>query len=438
MTTLVWFRSDLRLADNPALTAAASRGPVIPVYVWSPDEEDSWPPGAASRWWLHHSLSALERALERQGSLLVIRRGPADEALAGLMDETGADAVFWNRRYEPAAVAREAQLKRSLPGPQSFNGALLHTPWTVVTGSGTPYQVFTPFWRRLRSMEPPQAPLPPPRLARPPRGPRSLRPLDLGLLPGSDWDGGLAACWTPGEAGAGEALDAFAERSARYADDRDLPARPSSRLSPHLHHGELSPGQVWHAVTLASGAAAEPYLRQLAWREFAHHLLYHHPASAEQPLRPGYGHMPWRDDPAALAAWRQGRTGYALVDAGMRQLWQTGWMHNRARMVAASFLTKHLLIDWREGARWFWDTLVDADLANNTLGWQWVAGSGADAAPYHRIFSPDRQAQRYDADGGYRDRWLGGGHRTPPIVGHAAARTRALAAYEAVRRSERR
>ena len=433
MTTLVWFRSDLRLADNPALAAAASRGPVIPVYVWAPEEEGSWPPGAASRWWLHHSLAALEQALERQGSQLVIRRGPADDALAGLMAETGADAVLWNRRYEPPAVAREAQLKRSLPGAQSFNGALLHEPWTIATGAGTPYQVFTPFWRRLRSIGPPQAPLPAPRLARPPHRLPSLRPFDLGLLPDVAWDGGLADCWKPGEAGAAEALDAFAERSARYAEDRDLPARPSSRLSPHLHHGELSPRQVWHAVTRSAGAAAEPYLRQLAWREFAHHLLYHHPASAEQPLRPGFGRMPWRDDPTALAAWRQGRTGYALVDAGMRQLLQTGWMHNRARMVTASFLTKHLLIDWRAGARWFWDTLVDADLANNTLGWQWVAGSGADAAPYYRIFSPERQAQRYDTDGGYRDRWLGGGHCPPPIVDHAAARTRALAAYDAVR-----
>ncbi|HET8805155.1 MAG TPA: deoxyribodipyrimidine photo-lyase [Gaiellales bacterium] len=433
MTTLVWFRSDLRLADNPALAAAASRGPVIPVYVWAPEEEGSWPPGAASRWWLHHSLAALARALDRQGSQLVIRRGPADDALAQLVAETGADAVFWNRRYEPAAVAREAHLKRSLPGAQSFNGALLHEPWTVATGAGTPYQVFTPFWRTLRSIRPPQAPLPAPRLARPPCKPPSLRPHDLGLLPDVGWDGGLAACWKPGEAGAADALDAFAERSARYADDRDLPVRPSSRLSPHLHHGELSPRQVWHAVTRSAGAAAEPYLRQLAWREFAHHLLYHHPASAEHPLRPGFGRMPWRDDPTALAAWRQGRTGYALVDAGMRQLWQTGWMHNRARMVTASFLTKHLLIDWREGARWFWDTLVDADLANNTLGWQWVAGSGADAAPYHRIFSPERQAQRYDADGGYRNRWLGDSHRPPPIVDHAAARTRALAAYDAVR-----
>ncbi|HSS55719.1 MAG TPA: deoxyribodipyrimidine photo-lyase [Gaiellales bacterium] len=432
MTTLIWFRSDLRLADNPALAAAASRGPVIPVYVWAPEEEDSWPPGAASRWWLHHSLVALERALERQGSRLVIRRGPAEDALAGLMAETGADAVFWNRRYEPAAVAREAHLKRSLTGAQSFNGALLHEPWTVATGSGKPYQVFTPFWRRLRSMGAPHPPLPPPGLARPPCKPPSLRPLDLGLLPDVAWDGGLAACWKPGEAGAAQALGAFAARSARYADDRDLLARPSSRLSPHLHHGELSPRQVWHAVTLSAGAAAEPYLRQLAWREFAHHQLYHHPASAEQPLRPGYGRMPWRDDPTALAAWRRGRTGYALVDAGMRQLWQTGWMHNRARMVAASFLTKHLLIDWRDGARWFWDTLVDADLANNTLGWQWVAGSGADAAPYHRIFNPERQAQRYDADGGYRDRWLDG-HSPPPIVDHAAARARALAAYDSVR-----
>ena len=433
MTTLVWFRADLRLTDNPALAAAARRGPVVPVYVWAPEEEGAWPAGAASRWWIHHSLVALERELARHGLPLVIRRGPAGAALAGLMGETGADAVFWNRRYEPAAIARDGDVKRALPGAQSFNGALLHEPWTVATGAGTPYRVFTPFWRSLQTMGSPHAPLPAPRLTAPSHRPPSLRPEGLGLLPDVTWDAGLAECWNPGEAGAAEALDGFCGRARRYADDRDQPARPSSRLSPHLHHGELSPRQVWHAVSDSAGAAAEPYLRQLAWREFAHHLLYHHPASAERALSPGFARMPWRDDPAALAAWQQGRTGYALVDAGMRQLWETGWMHNRVRMVAASFLTKHLLIDWREGARWFWDTLVDADLANNTLGWQWVAGSGADAAPYHRIFSPERQAQRYDADGGYRDRWLGGGHCPPPIVDHAAARTRALAAYDAVR-----
>jgi deoxyribodipyrimidine photo-lyase len=433
VTTLVWFRSDLRLADNPALTAAAARGAVIPVFVWAPEEEGSWAPGAASRWWLHHSLVALEHALGQHRLQLVIRRGPTGAALAGLMAETGAEAVFWNRRYEPAAIARDGALKRSLPGGQSFNGSLLHEPWTVTTGAGTPYRVFTPFWRTLQSMGPPHAPLPTPRLPHPQFHPRSLRPDDLGLLPDVPWDDGLAACWTPGEAGAAEALDTFCRRAARYADDRDLPARPSSRLSPHLHHGEVSPRQAWHAVAAAAGAAAEPYLRQLAWREFAHHLLYHHPASAEHPLSPGFERMPWRDDPAALTAWEEGRTGYPLVDAGMRQLWQTGWMHNRVRMVTASFLTKHLLIDWREGARWFWDTLVDADLANNTLGWQWVAGSGADAAPYHRIFSPERQADRYDADGRYRSRWLDGHRPVPPIVDHSDARERALGAYEAVR-----
>jgi deoxyribodipyrimidine photo-lyase len=433
VTTLVWFRSDLRLADNPALAAAASRGMVIPVFVWAPEEEGAWPPGAASRWWLHHSLLALEQSLGQHGLPLVIRRGRAGAVLAELVAETGADAVFWNRRYEPAAIARDGELKRSLPAAQSFNGALLHEPWTVATGAGTPYRVFTPFWDTLRGMTPPRAPLPPPRLAHAACRPRSLRPQDLGLLTDLGWDGGLTACWNPGEAGAAEALDAFCERAARYADDRDLPTRPSSRLSPHLHHGELSPRQVWRAVTRSAGAAADAYLRQLAWREFAHHLLYHHPMSAEHPLRPDFDRMPWRDDPTALTAWQEGRTGYPLVDAGMRQLWQTGWMHNRVRMVAASFLTKHLLIDWREGARWFWDTLVDADLANNTMGWQWVAGSGADAAPYHRIFSPDRQAERYDADGGYRSRWLDGDQPIAPIVDHPDARERALEAYEAVR-----
>ena len=435
VTTIVWFRQDLRLADNPALTAAAAGGDVIPVYIWSPDEEGEWPPGAASRWWLHHSLLALERSLHRHGSRLVIRRGPALRALRELIAETGAQLVVWNRRYEPAAVARDTAVRSALPRSRSFNGALLAEPWTVQTAAGGPYQVFTPYWRALRATGWPDAPLPEPHISHPASWPVTLAVDDLELLPRVSWDAGLAAAWTPGERGAGERLDGFLDRAARYERDRDTPALPTSRLSPHLHHGELSPRQVWHAVSDAAGQAAEPYLRQLAWREFAHHLLHHFPETTSEPLRPAFRRMPWREDADGLHAWQRGRTGYELVDAGMQELWTTGWIHNRARMVAASLLTKHLLIHWHEGARWFWDTLVDADLANNTLGWQWVAGSGADAAPFFRIFNPELQAQRFDADGRYRDRWLDG-DRTAPLVGHAQARQRALRAYASLQEGE--
>jgi deoxyribodipyrimidine photo-lyase len=289
--------------------------------------------------------------------------------------------------------------------------------------------VFALFWWAVRALGEPPPPLPAPRPAAPPRWPDSL-PIDrLDLQPAVRWDTGLAETWTPGEAGARERLQRLCDRAAAYQRDRDLPARSTSRLSPHLHLGEISPRQVWRAVRDAAGEAATPFLRQLGWREFAHHLLHHFPDTPQQPLRPAYARMPWRDDADALTAWQRGLTGYPLVDAGMRELWHTGWMHNRVRMVAASFLTKHLLIDWRQGARWFWDTLVDADLANNTLGWQWVAGSGADAAPYHRIFNPTAQADRFDGDGRYRDRWLGDGYRAVPIVEHQRARLRALAAH---------
>jgi deoxyribodipyrimidine photo-lyase len=437
VTSIVWFRNDLRLSDNPALAEAAGRGPVLPVFIWAPDEEGDWPPGAASRWWLHHSLAALDRALRRHRSRLIVRRGPTAAALRELAEETGADAVLWNRRYEPVITARDAALKQALQGARSLPGNLLHEPWTVQTRTGGPYQVFTPFWRAVEAMGDPGTPLPEPSLVPSERWPASLSVEELGLLPEIPWDEGLAATWTPGERGALERLGTFSERARRYGDERDIPAaEATSRLSPHLHHGEVSARQVWHTVRDAAGRAAEPFLRQLAWRDFAHHLLYHFPHTTEAPLRPAFAEMPWRHDAEGLQDWQRGRTGYPLVDAGMRQLWETGWMHNRVRLVAASFLTKHLLIDWREGARWFWDTLVDADLANNSLGWQWVAGSGADAAPYHRIFNPTAQADRFDGDGRYRDRWLDGDTRQP-IVEHAAARERALAAYDAVARAGR-
>ncbi len=436
MRTIVWFRQDLRLADNPALTHAAAQGEVVPVFIWAPDEEGDWPPGAASRWWLHHSLAALAADLRKLGSRLVILHGPTADALRALLAETSADGVVWNRRYEPAAIARDSSIKREIDGTRSFNGSLLREPWTMPGRSGAGYRVFTPFWRALRADGVPEPPLPVPEIRAPGTCPQSLELETLGLLPSIPWDEGMAAAWEPGEQGARARLGAFLERAAAYGADRDRPARPSSELSPHLHHGELSPRQVWHAVSQAAGSPAEPFLRQLAWREFAHHLLYHVPETVTEPLRPSFQAMPWRENAADLRAWQRGRTGFGLVDAGMRQLWASGWMHNRARLVTASFLTKDLLIHWHAGARWFWDTLVDADLANNTLGWQWVAGCGADAAPYFRIFNPGTQAAKFDPEESYVRHWipeLGSASYPPPVVDHGEARRHALDALASLK-----
>jgi len=446
---LVWFRQDLRLSDNPALAAALEQGgPVTPVYIWAPEEEGNWPPGAASRWWLHHSLSALGAALEQRGSRLIIRRGPTGQALRLLAAETGATAVFWNRRYEPAAIARDGEVKRDLRArgllAESFNGSLLFEPWTIRNQSGKPFRVFTAFWRAcLGGPAPSRTPDSPRVLPAPTMWPRSLQAGDLGLEPTVDWASGIRDVWQPGESGAKRQLERFLREAIdRYPVDRDRPdLLGASRLSPHLHFGEISPGQIWRAVlALGKGdaAACHSYLRQLGWREFAYHLLYHYPESPHAPLRPEFSKFPWQHEPKLLRAWKRGCTGYPLVDAGMRELWRTGWMHNRARMVAASFLVKHLLESWQEGAAWFWDTLVDADLANNTLGWQWVAGCGADAAPYFRIFNPAIQAAKCDPHGDYMRRWIpeletGAGYPSP-VVEHAEARQRALDALASVRR----
>lgn len=433
---LVWFRQDLRLRDNPALAAAIERGhAVIPVYLWSPEEEGAWPPGAASRWWLAQSLTALDGDLRRRGSRLIVRRGPSEAALSQLMEQTGAAAVFWNRRYEPAAIARDAEVKSRLHAV-SFNGSLLFEPWTIRNQSKRPFQVFTAFWRasmanRIASAVDDA----PDRMLSPSAWPESLHVADLGLEPAVDWAGGLCETWRPGEAGAQTQLDRLlAGVVLRYPETRDRPdLTGTSRLSPHLHFGEISPGQVWRAVMrLMPNTACDAYLRQICWREFAYHLLYHHPETTHRPLRAQFEAFPWRSHPGHFRAWTRGRTGYPLVDAGMRELWHTGWMHNRVRMVTASFLVKHLLIGWQEGAAWFWDTLVDADLANNTLGWQWVAGCGADAAPYFRIFNPAAQAAKFDPGRAYIRRWVpeaGTPGYPPPIVDHAEARRRALEAF---------
>ena len=388
--TLVWFRQDLRLTDHPTLQAAIARSePVIPVFLWCPDEEGEWVPGAAARWWLHQSLGTLARDLERLGSQLVIRQGNNSlAALRKLVTETGATAVYWSRRYEPLVITRDRHIKETLHAEgleiRSFNAALLIEPWDVQNLSGKPFQVFTPFWRRVMTDLAPPAPLPAPKKIPPPkRWPATVAIETLRLIPKIHWYSGLQQSWSPGECGAAKLLDAFLDGPVKdYGDIRNLPAvGGTSRLSPHLHFGELSPRHVWHA---APKWRTSQFMTEIGWREFAHHLLYHFPRTTNEPLRSEFARFPWRDDARELTAWQRGRTGIPLVDAGMRELWETGWMHNRVRMVVASFLVKNLRIHWLHGARWFWDALVDADLASNTLGWQWAAGCGADAAQIGR------------------------------------------------------
>jgi deoxyribodipyrimidine photo-lyase len=439
---LVWFRFDLRLTDNPALIAAtACNKKIVPVFIWAPEEEGDWPPGSASRWWLHQSLEALESAFRRRGIQLVFRRGPSLDTLRSLVRECGADSVFWNRRYEPALRARDAFIQKALLSDgthvETHNSALLFEPEDIRTTSGGPFQVFTPFWRACLSAAPDFVPLPAPGFQKT-ECPPSLDLKELSLEPETDWAAGLRATWKPGEAGAAKLLRIFLDKTLEdYAEQRDLPAKAgTSRISPHLHFGEISPRQIWAACAMLRGEASKAFLRQLGWREFAHHLLYHFPHTALEPLRPQFARFPWREDPRKLKTWQRGRTGYAIVDAGMRELWVTGWMHNRVRMIAASFLVKDLLMPWLEGARWFWDTLVDADLANNTLGWQWVAGCGADAAPFIRIFNPSSQAARYDGEREYIRRWipeLETGDYAAPIIDHAQAREQALEALKKIK-----
>lgn len=467
MTTIVWFRQDLRVDDHPALLDAAGRGAVVPVYIHAPGDEGAWPVGEAAAWWLHHSLAALAAELAKRGSPLVLRRGSAATLLPELVRETKAERVVCSRRYEPAAAAVESAAGRALAAAgiafERFESSLLFAPESLRTGGGGAYQVYTPFARACRKLPAPAKPKSAPKtLAAPAIAPTTLRLEELALLPTRDWAARFIEVGRPGEVGAKAALARFLDGAiASYAAGRDRPAEVgTSRLSPHLHIGSLSPRRVWHAVgdaldarALTSVDDAEKFRAELLWREFAHHVLVHWPSSDREPLRPAYAAFPWRDDPKALAAWRRGRTGYPLVDAGMRELWTTGWMHNRVRMVVASFLVKHLLLPWQEGTRWFWNTLVDADLANNSLGWQWAAGCGADAAPYFRIFNPTLQARKFDPEGAYVRRWVpelaelptkllhepwtdGGVLRRTgyprPIVDHAEARARALAALATV------
>lgn len=459
-TVLWWLRRDFRLTDNPALLAACEQGAVVPVYVHAPEEDGDWPPGAAQRWWLHQGLAAMDARLREHGSRLVLRRGPSLEALEGLAEETGATAVVWNRLYEPAAMARDGRIEARLGGrleARSFNAALLWEPWEIETRDGGPYRVFTPFWRRCEEGGGPPGPRPAPdELLAPACWPENITLDELELMPEYRWYDGIAEGWTPGEPSALGLLGAFVRHGlGHYKTRRDLPGmRGTSRLSPHLHFGEISPRTIWEAVAArrpdaALEASAEAFLRELGWREFAHHVLCHFPHTPLAPLDGRFRAFPWQDGGEDLEAWRRGRTGIPLVDAGMRELWRTGWMHNRLRMVAASFLTKNLGVHWLQGARWFWDSLVDADLANNTLGWQWAAGCGADAAPYFRILNPVRQGERFDPDGEYVRRWVpelagigGGAVHAPraagdarpggypaPLVDLKESRAAALAAY---------
>lgn len=449
---IVWLRRDLRQIDNPALHAAAASGrPVVPVFIVEPD--GAWSPGAASRYWLHHSLAALNERLAAMGSRLIVARGDPLTVLQALVSDLDAAAVYWNRRYEPAAMDVDKRCKAALSAHcevRSFNGLLLHEPHTVATKSDKPYRVFTPFYRACLQRSDAPDPLPAPAsLPAPARWPPSLALSELGLLPSIDWAAGIRERWTFGEAGAWERLEAFIGAAlGGYTAARDRPAAGGvSMLSPHLAFGEISVRSLRHALATCPPDDAAPFIRQLYWREFAYHVLYHFPATTDAPMREQFTAMHWVDDRSGLRCWQQGLTGYPLVDAGMRELWHTGYMHNRVRMVVASFLCKHLGIHWLDGARWFWDTLVDADLANNTMGWQWVAGSGADAAPYFRIFNPLTQGSKFDADGAYIRRWVaelrdvpgsklhlaGAGGYCTPIVEHRAAREAALARYAEIR-----
>ena len=455
MTTLLWLRRDLRLADQPALLAAIAEGPLIPVYVLDDETPKHYAMGGASLWWLHHSLASLDAALREKGSRLILRRGKCDEVLASLAEETGAARVHAIRHYEPwwrnaeRAVAKRLDLV-------CHDGNYLVPPGSITTGTGGQYKIYTPFWRALKATLPPPEPSrKPAHIPAPEHWPKSDALGDWGLLPSKpDWSKGFGEVWTPGEDGAHARLTAFKRHAAKYEQTRNLPSvEGSSRLSPHLHFGEVSAAQAWHAVADAGGSV-ETFLGELGWRDYAQNVILQFPDYGTKNGRNTLDALPWRSGKAAsedLKAWQQGRTGYPIVDAGMRQLWATGWMHNRVRMITASFLIKHLLIDWREGERWFWDCLVDADYGSNAVNWQWTAGTGVDSNMFVRIMAPLVQSPKFDA-GDYIRQWVpelaevrgeaihdpeeaGCRPRAYPakIVGHREGRERALAAVKGLR-----
>jgi deoxyribodipyrimidine photo-lyase len=433
MVQILWFRNDLRLDDQPALAAAAAAGPVLPVYIDDRKSAGIRPRGGGARWWLARSLAALDRDLRARGGRLLVLEGESAAVLMALARETGAAAIHATRQTEPWWGAIEATLAPLLV---LHGWPTLHPEGMVRNKAGGPFRVFTPYWRAHLALGAPPAPRPAPSRIR--FAPVAERPLPR-FEP--RWAEGFVG-WEPGAAGAGRRLGAFLDRVGAYDARRDFPSEEAtSRLSPHLAFGEISPAAVWHAVEGLGGA--EAFQRQLVWRDFAHEMIRQYPDGATRPHREAFDRMAWTDVETApgrdwLSAWREGRTGYPLVDAGMRQLWRTGWMHNRVRMVAASFLVKHLGIDWRVGERWFWDTLVDADLINNAMGWQWVMGSGVDSQPYYRIFAPTGQAERFDAMG-YIGRWAPEYRSVEPvnpIVDHKAAREAALRRYSALKEQE--
>ncbi len=453
---IIWLRQDLRLEDQAAVRAAAGAGPVIPVYILDDAAPGDWSMGGATRWWLHHSLASLTRDLHQKSARLILRKGDTVTILQQLAAQTGASAVHAIGHYEPWARRQEQQLAKS--GLLQLHGSVaLHNPAQMTTGSGTAFKVFTPFWRAMQQHLPPFMPVPAPSKLHMAEADIASDPLESWqLLPHKpDWAVGFNHYWTPGETGAKLKLASFKNKAAQYGEARNAVAENgTSSLSPHLHFGEISPTQAYHGA----GAYAEPFLRQLGWRDFSFNLLLMSPDFADVNWKRDFDKFPWVKNAAAYKAWSKGHTGYPIVDAAMQQLWQTGWMHNRARMIVASFLIKDLLIHWRDGERWFWDTLVDADLANNAAGWQWTAGSGADASPYYRIFNPISQGQKFDPTGAYVRRWLPqlaklptaiihapwearpielqdagialGKHYPSPMVNHAAAREAALLAYK--------
>lgn len=465
-TAIVWLRQDLRLLDNPALTASlAEGGAVLPVYILPEDL------GGAARWWLHGSLTALAASLAERGGTLLLRRGDPAETLAALARETGAAAVHATTAAEPAFRAADAAVARALQRlgvSYTLHRQTLFDPGTVRTRTGGIYGMFTPYANAVRALGEPPPPLPEPaRVPAQARLPASDRLEDWALLPARpNWAASFGTLWMPGEAAARARGRAFLKAAVgAYETGRNLPGiEGTSRLSPHLHWGEMSARALWHGLRkIPPGAGVRTFETELIWRDFAFYLLWHHPQLAERNLRPDFDRLPWRTDAPGLRAWQRGQTGVPIVDAGMRQLWQLGWMHNRVRMIVASFLVKHLLIDWREGTAWFMDTLVDADLAANSMNWQWAAGTGIDSQPFFRIFNPVSQGEKFDADGAYvrrfvpelarlPDRFLHSPWTAPedvlraagvvpgktypaPIVDLAAGRERALAAYRATVRA---
>lgn len=470
---IVWFRNDLRIRDNAALLAAGQSGqPVICLYVFDEAADETTAYGGAQRWWLHHSLKSLTASVEKLGCDLVLRRGSPEDIVKQIITETGAKTVLWNRRYATNHIARDSALKSELKQSGldvfSYDGALLHEPTQLKTGSGGPYRVYTPFWRAFSSAHEPRDPAPAPDTLVAFDGQLNSDKLDdWQLLPKNpDWAQGIKEEWTPGEAGAHERLDNFLDGPIRnYKEGRDYPSQSdTSKLSPHLTFGEITPYQIWaktNARHKENTPNKETFRKEVVWREFAYHLLVNFEDLKSKNYNPDFNHFPWREHHDHLKSWQKGQTGYPIVDAGMRQLWQTGWMHNRVRMIVGSFLVKHLLIDWREGEKWFWDTLVDADPASNTASWQWIAGSGADAAPYFRVFNPIIQGEKFDKDGAYVRKFCPELEHVPakylhkpweaprdlliksgvvlgetypkPIVDHQTARNRALAAYQTMR-----